>query len=183
MFSEIPITALNDFVFCPRSVYFHGVYEAVDDGYYKATPQKRGTLKHTASDEGTYSSRKRYLQGMSVASEKYGLVGKIDIYDIETKTLIERKAKINFVFEGYKWQILGQIVCLEEAGYEVYEAFFHSLSDNKKYLVDITAEDWEKFLSVLDEVRSFDIAQTHPFEDTKKCSGCIYRTLCRGDEK
>lgn len=181
MFSEIPITALNDFVFCPRSLYFHGVYEAIGEGHYKASPQKMGTLRHSASDAGAYSSRSRYRQGMSVSSEKYGLVGKIDIYDVETKTLIERKTKIRFVYPGYKWQVLGQILCLEEMGYEVREAVLHSLSDNKKYPVDISAEDWESFLGLIDRIRTFDISQTHPIADEKKCAGCIYRTLCRGD--
>ncbi len=180
MFSEIPISVLNDFAFCPRSIYFHGVYGALDDRHYKAMPQKTGKLKHAASDAGTYSSRKRYLQGMEVSSAEYGLVGKIDIYDAETKTLIERKTKISRVFDGYKWQVLGQIVCLEEAGYEVREAVLHSLSDNRKYPVDISSDDWERFFRLIDDIRSFRIEDA-PFADEKKCAACIYRTLCRGD--
>ncbi len=180
MFSEIPISVLNDFAFCPRSIYFHGVYGALDDRHYKAALQKTGKLKHAASDAGTYSSRKRYLQGMDVSSAEYGLVGKIDIYDTETKTLIERKTKISHVFDGYKWQVLGQIVCLEEAGYEVREAILHSLSDNLKYTIVVSADDWEKFFRLLDNIRSFRI-ENAPFVDEKKCSSCIYRTLCRDD--
>lgn len=180
MFSEIPITALNDFIFCPRSLYFHGVYEALDGMHYKATPQKRGTLKHSASDEGRYSSRTRYLQGMSVSSAEYGLVGKIDIYDREEKTLIERKANISRIYDGYKWQVCGQMVCLEEMGYSVERVFFHSLLDNKKYPVEITAEDWEEFFSLIEKIRLFDIENATMEENEKKCNGCIYRTLCRG---
>ena len=162
------------------AIDFHGVYGALDDRHYKATPQKTGKLKHAASDAGTYSSRKRYLQGMEVSSAEYGLVGKIDIYDAETKTLIERKTKISRVFDGYKWQVLGQIVCLEEAGYEVREAVLHSLSDNRKYPVDISSDDWERFFRLIDDIRSFRIEDA-PFADEKKCAACIYRTLCRGD--
>jgi len=181
MFSEIPLSVLNDFAFCPRSIYFHGIYGALADCHYKAAPQKIGTAKHAASDAGTYSSRKRYRQGMEVSSERYGLVGKIDIYDEETKTLIERKTKVVRIYDGYKWQVLGQVVCLEEMGYEVREAILHSLSDNKKYPIDIVADDWEKFLDLLDRIRTFDISKTRPIDDRKKCAGCIYRTLCRGD--
>lgn len=181
MFSEIPLSVLNDFAFCPRSIYFHGVYGTLADRHYKAAPQKIGTAKHAASDAGTYSSRKRYRQGMDVSSARYGLVGKIDIYDEETKTLIERKTKVAHLYDGYKWQVLGQVVCLEEMGYEVREALLHSLSDNKKYAIDIVADDWEKFLDLLDRIRTFDISNTQPIDDRKKCAGCIYRTLCRGD--
>jgi len=181
MFSEIPISTLNDFVFCPRSIYFHGVYDMFDGMHYKSVFQKRGTLKHSASDEGRYSSRKRYLQGMDVASQEYGLVGKIDIYDQETKTLIERKAHIEHVYEGYKWQVFGQIVCLEEMGFEVMEAMLHSLSDNKKYPVEITQEDWEKFFDLLEEIRMYDMENAPMATNKEKCERCIYRTLCKGD--
>jgi len=183
MFSEIPITALNDFLFCPRSLYFHyEMYESLNESQYKAASQKRGTLKHTASDEGRYSSSKRYRQGMEITSRQYGLVGKIDIYDTETKTLIERKTKIQYIFPGYRMQVFAQTVCLEEMGLEVRNVFLHSLSDNKKYPIVFTEKDCEDFLDVLEKMRGFDISQSLPLQDEKKCAVCIYRTLCRGGD-
>lgn len=180
MFSQIPITTINDFVFCPRSVYFHyEAYEMLAGLQYKAAPQRNGTLRHSASDEGRYSSRKRFLQGMEISSEKYGLVGKIDIYDSETKTLIERKARVKHIFPGYRWQVMAQMVCLEEMGFAVDRAVIHSLEDNKKYPQEFSVADWKEFLGVLGEMRSFDIAKTKPIVETQKCDRCIYRTLCR----
>lgn len=181
MFSPIRITALNDFIFCPRSLYFHGVYEELEANQYKATPQRKGTLKHSASDEGRYSSRKRYKQGMAIASEEYGLVGKVDIYDTQTGTLIERKTKIRAIYPGYRMQVVGQMVCLKEMGFPVGQVVLHSLEDNKKYLLEIGEEDFEKFLALLDAIRSFDVFKSFPIENIAKCNGCIYRTLCRAD--
>lgn len=179
MLSEIPITTLNDFTFCPRSIYFHGIYSNFSDTHYKGKYQKRGTLKHESSDTATYSSQKKYLQGMEVASSEYGLVGKIDIYDKEEKLLIERKAKITTLYPGYVLQLCGQIVCLEEMGFPVHKTLFHSLLDNKRYPYEIGEKDWEYFFETLEAIRSFDISQSKPIENTKKCSLCIYKSLCR----
>lgn len=179
MFSEIPITTLNDFTFCPRSIYFHGVYSHFSEMHYKARPQKRGTFKHQASDDGTYSSRRKYLQGMEVSSSQYGLVGKIDIYDREEKVLIERKAKITTIYPGYILQLCGQIVCLEEMGFPVEKTLLHSLEDNKRYPYEIGEKDWEYFFEVLENIREFSIESSQPIENTKKCSMCIYKSLCR----
>ena len=52
---------------------------------YHEKPQINGKHAHRTIDFQTYSSSKRYLQGLPVYSEKYNLVGKIDIYDTETK--------------------------------------------------------------------------------------------------
>lgn len=180
MFSQIPITTINDFVFCPRSVYFHYEgYEGLNDGQYKGAAQRNGTLRHSASDEGRYSSRKRFLQGMDISSEKYGLVGKIDIYDAQTKTLIERKARVKHIFPGYRWQVMAQTVCLEEMGFAVDRAIIHSLEDNKKYPQEFSVGDWKEFLGVLKQMQNFDIAETKPIAEMQKCAMCIYRTLCR----
>ena len=41
MESYLMITQLNDFIFCPRSIYFAGIYrESVSDEVYHQTPQR-----------------------------------------------------------------------------------------------------------------------------------------------
>ena len=35
----ISISTLNDFIFCPYSIYLHNVYMESDEGLYHATPQ------------------------------------------------------------------------------------------------------------------------------------------------
>jgi len=100
MHSLIQITKLNDFIFCPRSLYLHSIYDNFSQKVYHRTPQSVGKLKHDNIDKEQYSTAKRYLQGLEVASEKYGLVGKIDIYDTEKMELIERKNKVKQILQG-----------------------------------------------------------------------------------
>lgn len=42
----IAISTLNDFIFCPYSIYLHNVYMDMDKDAYHATPQTRGRNAH-----------------------------------------------------------------------------------------------------------------------------------------
>lgn len=46
----IAISTLNDFIFCPYSIYLHNVYMDMDEGLYHATPQTRGKIAHQSID-------------------------------------------------------------------------------------------------------------------------------------
>ena len=76
----ISISTLNDFIFCPYSIYLHNVYMEMDEGLYHATPQTRGRIAHETIDKKKASNRADDLQSLPVMSEEYGLMGKIDIY-------------------------------------------------------------------------------------------------------
>ena len=85
--AEIPISisSLNDFIFCPASIYFHGLDQDTDVLTYQSTDQINGTAAHRTVDSGTYSENKDILQSFAVYSEQYNLYGKIDIYDYDIK--------------------------------------------------------------------------------------------------
>ena len=84
MDDAILITELNDFIFCPASIYFHKLYGGVDRMLYQSSDQINGTSAHEAIDGGTYSKDSNVLMATDVYCEKYGLIGKIDIYDNST---------------------------------------------------------------------------------------------------
>lgn len=52
----IPISTLNDFIFCPYSIYLHNVYMETDEDNYYAIPQTRGKNAHKAVDEKASST-------------------------------------------------------------------------------------------------------------------------------
>jgi CRISPR-associated protein Cas4 len=90
----ISISTLNDFIFCPYSIYLHNVYMDTDEGLFHAAPQTRGKIAHESVDNKTASTRGGDLLSLPVVSEKYGLVGKIDIYRGNEHKLIERKYQL-----------------------------------------------------------------------------------------
>lgn len=181
-YDYIQISKINDFVFCPRSLYFHSVYEDFDKTQYKARPQIAGTIAHKSVDENKFSSRKNILQGLEVFSAKTGIIGKIDIYDKNKKELIERKRTIKKIYDGYLFQLYAQKLCLEEMGYPVKKMKLHSLTDNRVYLIEISVKEKEAFQKIIDEMRSFDFGRSKNVSEIK-CANCIYRELCRGNKE
>ena len=180
MESYIQISKINDFIFCPKSLYFHSVYERMNEKTYHASPQTRGKIKHRPIDEHRYSTAKKHLQGLEVFSEKYGLTGKIDIYDQEKFSLIERKNSIKKIYDGYKFQLYAQCFCLQEMGFKVKSLWLYSMSDNKKHRVDLPDDKETKvFEDILDKIRNFDISAQKEFSpNLAKCANCIYAELC-----
>jgi CRISPR-associated protein Cas4 len=178
---SIPISLLNDFIFCPRSVYFHGLFGNADTDLYHDTPQKEGKLAHTTIDGQTYSTRKTIISSISVYSEKYGIYGKIDLYNRQTFTLTERKREIKAIYDGYIFQLYAQYFGMIEMNYEVKELKLYDISHNKTYPVDLPTENkkmLEKFENLIRFIRAFTIEQ-HSFEpNPNKCQRCIYNSLC-----
>jgi len=174
----IQITKLNDFIFCPYSIYFHSIYQNYNERVYHGSAQVAGKIKHESIDKSKYSTEKRYLQGTSVYSEKYLLMGKIDIYDTKTKTLRERKNKIVKIYDGYKLQLVAQKVCLEEMGYEVKNIEMYSISDNKVWKLEYTKEDLKKMEETVKKIRNFDFQNNDIKINEEKCNNCIYNSLC-----
>ncbi len=72
----ISISTLNDFIFCPYSIYLHNVYMDTDEGVYYAKPQTRGRIAHETVDKKTASNRKDDLLSLPVYSSRYRLMGK-----------------------------------------------------------------------------------------------------------
>ena len=101
----IPISNLNDFIFCPVSIYFHNLDYESDIMTYQCSDQLNGSAAHQAVDGCTYSTRQSVLTGIPVYSSEYGLYGKIDIFDSEKGVLTERKKKIKTIYDGYVFQL------------------------------------------------------------------------------
>ena len=61
MYEEILITYLNDFIFCPASIYFHMLYGDTDRMMYQSEKQINGTAAHSTIDQNKYTDRKDVL--------------------------------------------------------------------------------------------------------------------------
>ena len=178
--NPIAITLLNDFVFCPASIFFHGLDAGAESLASQCSDQINGSASHAASDSGDYSDRKTVLQAIPVYCEQYGLVGKIDVFDISTGVLTERKRQIKTVYDGYVFQLYAQYFSLSEMGYTVKELRLYSMIDNKKYPVPFPDDDpemFERFLSTLHKIRSFNFDGFRQ-DNGEKCLHCIYEPLC-----
>ncbi len=179
-YDYIQISKINDFLFCPWSLYFHSVYETFAQNTYKASPQIAGTIAHESVDQEKFSTRKNILQGREIFSQKYGIIGKIDIYDKDKRELIERKRTVKEIYDGYIFQLYAQKLCLEEMGFKVKSMKLYSMTDNKTYTITLTKQQKTKFKKVLKDMRSFNLT-SKKCSNHNKCKNCIYRELCKID--
>lgn len=137
----IIISNLNDFIFCPASIYFHKLYGSQDNLTYQSSYQINGSRAHESVDNSSYSTKKSIITALDVYSDKYKLSGKIDIYDMEKQLLVERKKHISKIYDGYVFQLYAQYYALTEMGYAVQKLEIRSLDDNKKYKINLPDED------------------------------------------
>jgi len=179
MEENIIISNINDFLFCPRSIYFHNLYSGYDDHLYHSPSQVQGRISHRSIDEKKYTTKKAVLQGIDVYSEELGVVGKIDLFDQEQGILTERKNKITVIYEGYMLQVYAQYFCLIEMGYVVKMIRVYSISDNKIHIVSLPSQtEKERLLDVLCQMKSFQLQDELFSQNKNKCRKCIYRQLC-----
>ncbi|MEF9921704.1 MAG: type V CRISPR-associated protein Cas4 [Erysipelotrichaceae bacterium] len=176
----IPIAYLNDFIFCPASIYFHNLYGSREQMTYQKAPQLNGKKAHEKVDNESYLQKKNLVTGIDVYCEKYGLIGKIDILDEKNHQLMERKKKIKQIYEGYVFQLYGQYFSLIEMGYKVELLCMYSMDDNKKYHIKLPQDDEEmlrKFENVITSLKTMKINEFKQ-SNKEKCANCIYFDAC-----
>lgn len=176
----ILFTWLNDFIFCPVSIYFNNLYLNTNERIYKGIPETKGKAKHRSIEEGNYSASKHILLNEYVCSERYKIYGKIDMYNTKTKELIERKTKVNKIYEGYIFQLYAQYFGLIEMGFEVNKLSIYSFEDNKKYNIKKPEESFEmlnKFQNIIQKIKDFKMEDYNP-RNVKKCEHCTYSNIC-----
>lgn len=174
----INISNLNDFIFCPYSIYLHNVYEGSMEDLIHATPQTQGKMSHNTIDDKRYSTRKDLLVGISVYSDELNLMGKIDIYKESDKLLIERKYNLNHIYTGQYYQLWSQYFCMLEMGYIIDKLAFYISSSNKLIPVDLPSNrDKQELINFIKNFKNYNPEQ--PIKtNINKCTHCIYCNLC-----
>ena len=105
---------------------------------------------------------------------------KISYDDIDKKLLIERKNKVNEIYDGYVFQVYAEYFGLIEQGYDVEKIVIHSLKDNKNYEITLPEKNWimfQKYEKVIKDMKNFEF-ENFKQNNKKKCENCIYEPLC-----
>jgi len=174
----ISISTLNDFIFCPYSIYLHNVYMGGDEELVHATPQTQGKASHETIDKKKYSSRQADIVALPVFSDELEIKGKIDIYKGQEKLLIERKHQLLKIYQGQIYQLWSQYFCMLEMGYEVEKLAFYAISTNTTFPVDIPKEaQKEELKGFIQRFKDYDPLQEISI-NMNKCNHCIYCNLC-----
>ncbi|MBL6666845.1 MAG: type V CRISPR-associated protein Cas4 [Flavobacteriaceae bacterium] len=181
MESYIPISFLNDFIFCPRSIYYHRLYSTYKKSTYQQKPQIAGTAAHESIDRKFYSKKINVLMNYEIYVEKYKLYGKIDVFDYKTGILTERKRSIKQIYDGYIFQVYAHFFGLQELGYKVKKIRIYDLKANKNYPIPLpneASEMFQKFEALVAKINRFRLTDPSFVPNPIKCAACIYASLC-----
>lgn len=181
----VPISLVAHTVFCARRAWLEAQGETVDSDAIAT-----GTAYHKRVDDPT-ESRPGVERAMLVHSATHGINGKCDVviaHDpgrvsvIEYKsTPVRRKAEIT---ESHRIQVLTQVLCLEEMGYEVSEASVHFVNHNKRVSIALDANSRNECLKWIEDTKSIILSDRapDPLVDDKRCNGCSHAVVCLPDE-
>lgn len=176
----MPISYLNDFIFCPYSLYLHQVFDNNNEEVFSAAPQQAGKAGHSIIDakEENKTQKAKVLKGIYVISHKLGIYGKIDSLHLIENKLVESKYFISTIYKGYYYQVWAQYFALTEMGFKVEEIAFFSIKDRKTYPIALPNDlDFQELQEHIRKIARFDFEQNIIINPTK-CMHCIYASLC-----
>lgn len=175
----LTITTLNDFVFCPYSIYLHQIYSRNSEAIYHSKYQSKGKRLHNFIDN---NQDKADWKHAFVYSEKLGIYGKIDDYNPVEKELIEYKSSVAVAYRGYYYQIWAQYSCLTEMGIAVEKLAFYDFKQNNKIAIALpNKENLLELYAHIQKVKKMNF-NSNIKTNRNKCRHCIYNELCEKAE-
>lgn len=149
-----------------------------DEDTYHAAPQTKGKLAHKGVDTKTSSTSSKILMALSIVSNELKVYGKIDTYNKDTETLVERKYNLKTIYLGQIYQLWAQYFCMTEMGYNIKAIAFYEIATNKMKPISIPTERNKTELKQF--IKSF--IEYNPENNIEinenKCKHCIYSSLC-----
>ena len=133
---------------------------------------------HAPSDSKSSSTKAADIYNLPIYSERFGLMGKIDVYHSDRKQLVERKYQLKQIFQGQIYQLWAQMFCMREMGYEVESIAFYEISTNKMIPINMpTKEEEKQFEEFIKRFHAYKPELSLPINENK-CRHCIYCNLC-----
>jgi CRISPR-associated exonuclease Cas4 len=106
------------------------------------------------------------------------LMGKIDLFDLTTGRLTERKNSVTAVYDGFRYQIYAQYFSLVEMGYRPQSLCLYSKKSNTTYDIPVPDEAaTREFESLIQRMKSFRLSDAFS-QNPAKCIHCIYNPIC-----
>ena len=176
----ISISALNQYVFCPRRCALMHVEGIWSDNEHTA----KGTILHKNADEKGYETigQAKCLHALPLYSHTYGLNGRADIVEIRRDETIpvEYKKGKKREFDNDNVQLAAQALCLEEMfRTEIKRGFIYHATSKKRREVLIDAALRSETIRTIESVRQLLQTQIIPAAEYKpRCHGCSLYGTC-----
>ncbi len=176
----ILISALADYVFCPRRCALKQIEGLWGDNQHTRV----GTLLHNHADTPGYETIAdvTVLRALPLYSDRYGLIGKADIVELHNgePVPVEYKKGRRRKFDNDEIQLCAQAFCLEEMfACEVSVGYLYHAASKRRREVLL---DWrlrDQTARTISAVREMLSAGITPAAELKpRCDGCSLRRIC-----
>jgi len=183
----ITISALQHYAYCPRQFALIHVEQVWAENRFTA----EGRVLHERVDSGEAEQRRniRYERGVMLRSERYGLVGKMDLLEVEGREElvyrpVEYKRGKPKVQDWDRIQLCAQALCIEEMrNVSVSEGAIWYWEVRRREPVSID-DRLRAITIVMIEQAQLLLTKGHtppPIDDKKRCRACSLFNLCEPD--
>ncbi|MFT3828226.1 MAG: CRISPR-associated protein Cas4 [Opitutaceae bacterium] len=182
----LPLSALNDFLFCPRRAWLKFVEGLRGTNEHTVL----GNLVHEHVDFPGYEQRANWtlLRALPLFSDRLGLSGKADLVEIrygESDRIaearpVEYKKGPKRRFDNDEVQLCAQALCLEEMfGVAILGGAIYHAQSQQRHEVAFGPTLRQQTLNALTGLRTL-LAQTAPplAELKPQCEGCSLHDVC-----
>jgi len=176
----VMISALNQYVFCPRRCALMHVEGIWSDNEHTTT----GSLLHDHTDAPGYETDGdvTLLRALPLYSLRYGLVGRADIVEMcdGVPAPVEYKKGKRRQFENDDIQLCAQALCLEDMfGAAVTEGCIYHAASKRRRRVTFDEKLRRETLQTVEAVRRLLAEELVPPAVLKpRCEGCSLRGVC-----
>jgi CRISPR-associated exonuclease Cas4 len=176
---EVPISALEHFSYCERQCALIHVEQTFDENLFTI----RGRLAHERVDAGPPSISRgvRILRSVPLWSERYGLVGKADVVEMQPEGPVPVEYKLGRTAAKHAdVQLCAQALCLEEMFQSaVTTGYVYSHASKQRRLVLLDESLRERTARMIDGVRRMLVEQRlPPAPNDDRCPKCSLVNAC-----
>ena len=183
MNDHLPISALQHFVFCPRQCAYIHIEQTWDANYLTAKGDQLHERVH--SNESETRGQVRTERGVQVCSARHGIVGKLDLLEIEsnpfTVTPVEYKRGKPKISDCDRVQLCAQALCLEEMrNVRISRAALWYWQVRKREWVDLDDNLRATTMQAIAQTRALlDSGELPKAEYKAACKACSFLDRCR----
>jgi len=177
---SIPISALNQYAYCPRRCWWMHVAGEFRENAYTA----EGRLQHDRVHTSGHTRRGDLLQSrrVYVFSQKLGIAGFADLIEESEGTLypVEHKHGQRKPWKNDQIQLCAQALCLEEMNsIKITHGYIYYASTGRRLEVSFDQTLREETLKTIEEVRRLLTRECEPQAHySRRCHGCSLYSIC-----
>lgn len=180
----LAISSLQHYAYCPRQFALIHIEQVWEENRFTA----EGRILHERVDSGAAEQRRgmRYERGVLLRSEQYGLVGKMDLLEIEKGNprryfAVEYKRGKPKVADWDRIQLCAQVLCIEEMrNVAISEGAIWYWEVRKRETVAITNALRTATIAAIESAHALLASgkTPAPTQDKKRCRACSLIDLC-----